>query len=640
MRILVTGGAGFIGSHYVRTLLSGGYPGYEGAGVTVLDKLTYAGNLANLDPVAGNPRLRFVQGDICDAALLAALLPGHDAVLNFAAETHVDRSIDGASDFVAANVVGVQVLLQACLDAGVSRVVQVSTDEVYGSIAEGSWTEDAPLAPNSPYSAAKAGGDLMARAYARTHGLDVSITRCCNNYGPYQFPEKIIPLFVTNLLDGLKVPLYGDGGNVRDWIHVDDHCRGIQLVLEQGTAAAVYHINGDVELTNLELTRAILEHCGAGWDMVTPVQDRKGHDRRYSLDDGALRALGYAPRIPFADGLTETVRWYADHRSWWEPLKRAQGEPLRFAAAAEAGPRARNGHPGRARPVSRWLVTGAGGMLGRDLVAVLEHRGEAVTGLSRSDLDITDTGAVQDALARWQPAVVVNCAAWTAVDDAETSEDAALRVNGDAVAGLAACCASRGIALVQISTDYVFDGLGREPYPEDGAPGPAHRVWPDQAGRGTGRAGAGKPGRVRGPYRLALRDPRAELRRHNDQEGTGTGAGPRGGRPARAAHLVSGCGGPDPCPDRLGGGAGDLPCDQQRRDHLVRARAGGLPAAGRGPGPGPARHEQHPGASRAAARLQRARPCGLGPGRAHAHRRLGAGAAAWTAQARGGHRRG
>ncbi len=338
MRILITGGAGFIGSHYVRTMLTGGYPGYEQAGVTVLDKLTYAGNLANLDPVAGNPRLRFVQGDICDATLLASLLPGHDAVLNFAAETHVDRSIDGASDFVAANVVGVQVLLQACLDAGVSRVVQVSTDEVYGSIAEGSWAENAPLAPNSPYSAAKAGGDLMARAYARTHGLNVSITRCCNNYGPYQFPEKIIPLFVTNLLDGLKVPLYGDGGNVRDWIHVDDHCRGIQLVLEQGTAAGVYHINGDVELTNLELTRAILEHCGAGWDMVTPVADRKGHDRRYSLDDSRLRALGYAPRIPFADGLTETVRWYTDHRSWWEPLKGVPGKPLRLPPEAQGEP--------------------------------------------------------------------------------------------------------------------------------------------------------------------------------------------------------------------------------------------------------------------------------------------------------------
>ena len=234
MRILVTGGAGFIGSHYVRTMLSGGYPGYEDAAVTVLDNLTYAGNPANLAPVSASPRLQFVQGDIADPALVRSLVPGHDAVINFAAETHVDRSISGAAPFVATNVAGVQVLLQACLDAGVGPVVQVSTDEVYGSVASGSWTEEAPLLPNSPYSAAKAGGDLIARAYARTHGLDARITRCCNNYGPYQYPEKVIPLFVTNLLDGLKVPLYGDGGNVRGWIHVDDHCRGIQLVLERG----------------------------------------------------------------------------------------------------------------------------------------------------------------------------------------------------------------------------------------------------------------------------------------------------------------------------------------------------------------------------------------------------------------------
>jgi len=289
MRVLVTGGAGFIGSHYVRTMLTGGYPGFEQAGVTVLDKLTYAGNLANLAPVDGDPRLRFVHGDICDAALLRSVLPGHDAVLNFAAESHVDRSIDGAADFVTANTAGVQVLLQACLDAGVSRVIQVSTDEVYGSTV--------------------------------THGLNVSITRCCNNYGPYQFPEKVIPLFVTNLLDGQKVPLYGDGRNVRGWIHVDDHCRGIQLVLERGEPAGIYHINGDAELSNLELTRAILDSCKADWDMVTPVADRKGHDRRYCLDDSALRAQGYAPRTPFTEGLASTVRWYVDHRDWWEPLR-------------------------------------------------------------------------------------------------------------------------------------------------------------------------------------------------------------------------------------------------------------------------------------------------------------------------------
>jgi dTDP-glucose 4,6-dehydratase len=238
-------------------------------------------------------------------------------VLNFAAETHVDRSISGGAEFVASNVLGVQALLQACVDAGISRVVQVSTDEVYGSIGAGSWAEDAPLAPSSPYSAAKAGGDLMALAYARTHGLSVSITRCGNNYGPYQYPEKIIPLFVTRLLEGKRVPLYGDGGNVRNWVHVDDHCRGIQLVLERGEPGRVYHIGGDVELTNQELTRAILECCGAGWEMVTPVADRKGHDRRYALDDSALRAMGYLPRIPFDEGLRSTVRWYAGHRAWW-----------------------------------------------------------------------------------------------------------------------------------------------------------------------------------------------------------------------------------------------------------------------------------------------------------------------------------
>jgi dTDP-glucose 4,6-dehydratase len=329
MKILVTGGAGFVGSHYVRTLLDGGYPGFGHAQVTVLDKMTYAGNLANLEPVAASPRFSFVRGDICDAALLATVVPGHDVVINFAAESHVDRSIAGASAFVAANVTGVQILLQACLDAGVSRVVQVSTDEVYGSIEMGSWAEDAPLEPNSPYSAAKAGGDLMARAYARTHAMNVSITRCCNNYGPYQYPEKVIPLFVTNLLDGLKVPLYGDGLNVRGWVHVDDHCRGIQLVLEKGQPGSVYHINGDVEISNMDLTQTLLEYCGASWGMVARVADRKGHDRRYSLDDSLLRGMGYVPRIPFSEGLEASVRWYQDNRRWWERLKQSQPDLVR-----------------------------------------------------------------------------------------------------------------------------------------------------------------------------------------------------------------------------------------------------------------------------------------------------------------------
>ena len=327
MKVLVTGGAGFIGSQYVRMLLRGEFPSADGARVTVLDKLTYAGNLANLEPVLGSRDVTFVKGDIGDAELMASVVPGHDVVLNFAAESHVDRSITGARAFVETNVLGLQILLDACLAAGVARVVQVSTDEVYGSVSEGSWTEDAPLEPNSPYAAAKAGGDLITRAYAHTHSLNVSVTRCCNNYGPYQFPEKVIPLFITNLLDGLKVPLYGDGKNVRSWVHAEDHCRGIQLVLDRGEPGRVYHIGGDAELSNLELTQAILDCCGAGWDMVCYVEDRKGHDRRYSLDDSLLRGLGYAPKIGFADGLAATMRWYSGNRDWWEPLKRGGQRP-------------------------------------------------------------------------------------------------------------------------------------------------------------------------------------------------------------------------------------------------------------------------------------------------------------------------
>jgi dTDP-glucose 4,6-dehydratase len=317
-RVLVTGGAGFIGSHYVRTLLSGS-AGRPIPQVTVLDKLTYAGNPASLDPVEG--RFAFVKGDICDAGLLADVVPGHDLVVNFAAESHVDRSILGAGEFVRTNVLGTQTLMQACLDAGTPRVVHVSTDEVYGSIATGSWDERAPLSPSSPYAASKAGGDMIALSYHRTHGLPVSITRCGNNYGPYQHPEKVVPRFITNLMDGLDVPLYGDGGNVRDWVHVDDHCRGVRIVAERGEPGEVYHIAGTAELTNRQLTERLLELLGADWDRVRPVPDRKGHDRRYSLSDAKLRALGYRPAIGFDDGLAETVKWYADNRDWWAPLR-------------------------------------------------------------------------------------------------------------------------------------------------------------------------------------------------------------------------------------------------------------------------------------------------------------------------------
>ncbi|MFY1631959.1 dTDP-glucose 4,6-dehydratase [Solwaraspora sp. WMMB335] len=324
MRILVTGGAGFIGSEYVRMLLTQPVGTDAPSAVTVLDKLTYSGNLANLDPVRDDPRLTFVPGDICDPVLVDQALAGQDMVVHFAAESHVDRSITGAAEFVTTNVAGTQTLLDAALRHRTARFVHVSTDEVYGSIEEGSWTEDWPLAPNSPYSASKAGSDLLALAYHRTHGMDVVVTRCSNNYGPYQFPEKVIPLFVTNLLDGQTVPLYGDGGNIRDWLHVHDHCVGISLVAAGGRSGEVYHIGGGTELTNKELTGRLLTACGAGWDRVVPVTDRKGHDRRYSLDiDKISRELGYAPSVTLDDGLAATVRWYRDNRSWWEPLKKA-----------------------------------------------------------------------------------------------------------------------------------------------------------------------------------------------------------------------------------------------------------------------------------------------------------------------------
>ncbi|WP_144127474.1 dTDP-glucose 4,6-dehydratase [Catellatospora sichuanensis] len=319
MKLLVTGGAGFIGSHYVRTRLA--TPGSHGPRITVLDRLTYAGNRDNLAPVAADPRLTFVEGDICDPLLVDELVAGQDAVVHFAAESHVDRSITTAAEFVRTNMLGTQILLDAAARHRTGRFLHVSTDEVYGSTDTGSWTEDQPLAPRSPYAAAKAGSDLLALAAFTTHCLDVVVTRSSNTYGPYQYPEKIIPRFTTNLLDGLPVPLYGDGSHRREWLHVDDHCAGVDLALHHGRAGEVYHLGGRDELANSDLTDLLLTLTGRGPELVRHVADRPGHDHRYALDSSKItEELGYRPTVALADGLAATVAWYRDNRAWWEPL--------------------------------------------------------------------------------------------------------------------------------------------------------------------------------------------------------------------------------------------------------------------------------------------------------------------------------
>ena len=319
MRILVTGGAGFIGSNFVRRILEGSLTGISS--VTVLDKLTYAGTLTNLSALPKNS-FQFIQGDICDEGLTKQLATNHDAIVNFAAESHVDRSIIGSRDFVLTNVIGTQTLLESARQGSVQTFVQISTDEVYGSISQGSWPETDPLLPNSPYAASKASADLIARSYHRTHGLDVRITRCSNNYGPNQFPEKLIPLFVTNLIDGLKVPVYGDGSNVRDWLHVDDHCRGIHSVLMRGRPGEIYNIGGGRELTNMELTRKIILLAEKSESSIEYVADRPGHDIRYSVNINKIsEELNYEPTIDFEHGLAATINWYRNNEAWWRPLK-------------------------------------------------------------------------------------------------------------------------------------------------------------------------------------------------------------------------------------------------------------------------------------------------------------------------------
>jgi len=317
MKILVTGGAGFIGSNFVRHVL-GAHPDDR---VVNLDKLTYAGNPANLADLEDSPRYTFVPGDICDAKLVRDVAQGVDAIVNMAAETHVDKSLLEPDAFLRTDVFGVFTLLEAVRELKIPRLLHVSTDEVYGSVASGSSREGDPLRPSNPYSASKAGGDLLALAYRQTHGVPVVITRSSNNFGPYQYPEKVIPLFITNAIDGEPLPLYGDGRNVRDWLFVLDNCAAIDLVLRQGQDGEVYNIGGGTEVENIDLAREILRLTGTPDTLIRPVKDRPGHDRRYSLDSTKVRGLGWTPRHAFGEALAETVRWYREREAWWRPLK-------------------------------------------------------------------------------------------------------------------------------------------------------------------------------------------------------------------------------------------------------------------------------------------------------------------------------
>ena len=319
MKVLVTGGCGFIGSNFIRYMFAT-YPDIE---IVNLDKITYAGNPENLRDIEGLDGYTFVQGDIGDESLVEKVVSeGFDAVLNFAAESHVDRSITGPRDFIQTDVFGTFTLLEASRRHGVPRYLQVSTDEVYGSIEDGSFTESSQIAPNSPYSASKAAGDLLVRAYHVTYGMPVLITRSSNNFGPYQYPEKLMPLFITNAIDDRKLPLYGDGMNVRDWLFVTDNCAAIDLVLREGEPGEVYNIGGAQERANIEITRAILGILDKPESLIEYVADRPGHDRRYSLDSSKAAALGFKPREDFEEMLIETVRWYVENRTWWEPLKK------------------------------------------------------------------------------------------------------------------------------------------------------------------------------------------------------------------------------------------------------------------------------------------------------------------------------
>ncbi|MBQ4261181.1 MAG: dTDP-glucose 4,6-dehydratase [Ruminococcus sp.] len=469
MNIVVTGGAGFIGSNFVFYML-GEHPDDR---IICLDKLTYAGNLSTLSSVMDNPNFRFVKLDICDREGVYRLFEEEhpDIVVNFAAESHVDRSIENPEIFLQTNILGTQVLMDACRKYGIQRYHQVSTDEVYGDLPldrpDLFFTEETPIHTSSPYSSSKAGADLLVLAYHRTYGLPVTISRCSNNYGPYHFPEKLIPLMIANALADKPLPVYGKGENVRDWLYVEDHCKAIDLIIRKGRVGEVYNVGGHNEMANIDIVKLICRELGKPESLITYVTDRKGHDLRYAIDPTKIHnELGWLPETKFEDGIKKTIRWYLDNKEWWQEI--INGEYRNYYEKMY-------GNMGTDK--MKVFVTGVGGQLGYDVMHELSRRGLECVGSdimekSRDDyvrLDITDKAAVDRALSEIKPDAVIHCAAWTAVDAAEDEEnrEKVFAVNAGGTRNIAEACRKLDCKMLYISTDYVFDGQGEEPWQAD-----------------------------------------------------------------------------------------------------------------------------------------------------------------------------
>lgn len=446
MKVLITGGAGFIGTNFTYYCFNT-YPDCE---VAVLDKLTYAGRRENLARLEDAERFQFFQTDLVDKKAVFEIFEREkfDIVVNFAAESHVDRSIENPSIFMMTNIVGTHNLLEASLEFGVKRFHQISTDEVYGDLGDNShdfFTETSPLKPSSPYSSSKASADLVCLAYHRTYRLPVTISRCSNNYGPYQFPEKLIPYFYLLASKGEKLPVYGDGKNIRDWIYVEDHCKAVDVILEHGRAGEIYNVGGNCEKNNLEVVKEILKFLSKDESLIEFVEDRKGHDRRYAIDNGKMfKEFGWKPKTSFSEGLKKTLGWYKKASITTSKVLRSTTFPL--------------------RRVKKILILGAGGMLGADLVKAFS--GEEVIGWTHEDFDMTDRNSFKKIL-QIKPDVIINSAAYTAVDKAEEDVERAFKINADAITALSRVADKCGAVLVNFSTDYVFSGEKKGGYTEN-----------------------------------------------------------------------------------------------------------------------------------------------------------------------------